>query len=109
MQRQLGNEQFLAKAPAAVIEKMRARVAELGILQGKTRGKMAEMGGIALLGSSELQAKSGGRGRPSHTEQLATDHWQLILWIGTPAHHGDFGERVARRPGDAGCDQLCLH
>jgi valyl-tRNA synthetase len=44
LQRQLGNEQFLAKAPAQVIEKMRARVAELGILQGKARGQMGELG-----------------------------------------------------------------
>ena len=44
LQRQLGNEQFLAKAPAQVIDKMRARVAELGILQGKARGQMAELG-----------------------------------------------------------------
>jgi valyl-tRNA synthetase len=40
----LANEQFLAKAPAQVIENMRKRVAELGILQGKARGQMAEMG-----------------------------------------------------------------
>ncbi len=45
LQRQLGNEQFLAKAPAPVIEKMRARVEELGILQGKARGQMSELGG----------------------------------------------------------------
>ena len=44
LQRQLGNEQFLAKAPAQVIEKMRARVEELGILQGKARGQMSELG-----------------------------------------------------------------
>jgi valyl-tRNA synthetase len=44
LQRQLTNEQFLAKAPAQVIEKMRARVVELGILQGKARGQLAEMG-----------------------------------------------------------------
>ncbi len=44
LQRQLGNEQFLAKAPAQVIEKMRARVAELEILQGKTQGQMDELG-----------------------------------------------------------------
>jgi valyl-tRNA synthetase len=44
LQRQLGNEQFLAKAPAQVIEKMRARVAELEILRGKTRGQLTELG-----------------------------------------------------------------
>jgi valyl-tRNA synthetase len=44
LQRQLGNEQFLAKAPAHVIENMRKRVGELGILQGKARGQMAELG-----------------------------------------------------------------
>jgi valyl-tRNA synthetase len=44
LQRQLGNEQFLAKAPAQVIEKMRARVAELEILRGKTQGQLTEMG-----------------------------------------------------------------
>jgi valyl-tRNA synthetase len=44
LQRQLGNEQFLAKAPAAVIEKMRARVTELEILRGKTQGQMTELG-----------------------------------------------------------------
>ncbi len=40
LQRQLGNEQFLAKAPGAVIEKMRARMAELEILRGKTQGQL---------------------------------------------------------------------
>jgi valyl-tRNA synthetase len=44
LQRQLGNEQFLAKAPAAVIEKMRARLAELEILRGKTQGQLSELG-----------------------------------------------------------------
>jgi valyl-tRNA synthetase len=44
LQKQLGNEQFLAKAPAQVIENMRKRVEELGILQGKARGQMGELG-----------------------------------------------------------------
>jgi valyl-tRNA synthetase len=44
LQRQLGNEQFLAKAPAEVIDKMRARVSELEILRGKTQGQLTEMG-----------------------------------------------------------------
>jgi valyl-tRNA synthetase len=44
LQKQLGNEQFLAKAPAQVVANMRKRVAELGILQGKARGQMGELG-----------------------------------------------------------------
>jgi valyl-tRNA synthetase len=44
LQKQLANEQFLAKAPAQVIENMRKRVAELGILQGKARGQLGELG-----------------------------------------------------------------
>jgi valyl-tRNA synthetase len=40
----LGNEQFLAKAPAQVIENMRKRVAELEILRGKTQGQLGELG-----------------------------------------------------------------
>jgi len=44
LQRQLGNEQFLAKAPAQVIENMRQRVGELEILGAKTRSKLVELG-----------------------------------------------------------------
>jgi valyl-tRNA synthetase len=44
LQRQLGNEQFLAKAPAQVIENMRKRLGELEILGGKARGQMGELG-----------------------------------------------------------------
>jgi valyl-tRNA synthetase len=44
LQKQLGNEQFLAKAPSHVIENMRKRLGELEILQGKTQTKRAELG-----------------------------------------------------------------
>jgi len=43
-QRQLGNEQFLAKAPANVVESLRKQQQELAVLQEKTRGKMKELG-----------------------------------------------------------------
>ncbi len=43
-QRQLGNEQFLAKAPAKVVEGMRKQPAELEVLREKTRSKMKELG-----------------------------------------------------------------
>ena len=43
-QRQLGNEQFLAKAPAQVVEGIRKRAGELVVLREKTQGKLAEMG-----------------------------------------------------------------
>jgi valyl-tRNA synthetase len=43
-QRQLGNEQFLGKAPAIVVENLRRQQAELAILQEKTLGKMRELG-----------------------------------------------------------------
>ena len=42
--RQLGNEQFLAKAPAQVVENLRKQQQELGVLQEKTRSKMEELG-----------------------------------------------------------------
>jgi valyl-tRNA synthetase len=43
-QRQLGNEQFLAKAPAKVVDGLRTRAAELTILLEKTRNKLKELG-----------------------------------------------------------------
>ena len=39
-QRQLSNEQFLAKAPAKVIDGMRARAQELSVLREKAQSKM---------------------------------------------------------------------
>ncbi len=41
--RQLGNEQFLAKAPAHVVEGLRRREQELGVLLQKTRGALEEL------------------------------------------------------------------
>ncbi len=43
-QRQLGNEQFLAKAPAAVVENLRKQQQELALVQEKTLSKMKELG-----------------------------------------------------------------
>jgi len=43
-QRQLGNEQFLAKAPAAVVENLRKQQQELAVLQQKTRSKLTDLG-----------------------------------------------------------------
>jgi len=43
-QRQLGNEQFLAKAPPAVVENLRKQQQELAVLKEKTRSKMKELG-----------------------------------------------------------------
>jgi valyl-tRNA synthetase len=43
-QKQLGNEQFLAKAPAKVVEGLRSRAAELTVLLDKTRNKLKELG-----------------------------------------------------------------
>jgi valyl-tRNA synthetase len=42
-QRQLSNEQFLAKAPAKVVEGLKARAAELRVLREKTVGKLNEL------------------------------------------------------------------
>jgi valyl-tRNA synthetase len=42
-QRQLGNEQFLAKAPAKVVEGIRRRAQELAILREKTESKLNEL------------------------------------------------------------------
>ena len=42
-QRQLGNEQFLAKAPAKVVEGIRKRAQELGILREKVKSKLDEL------------------------------------------------------------------
>jgi valyl-tRNA synthetase len=42
-QRQLGNEQFLAKAPPQVVEGIRKRAEELAVLREKTQGKLAEI------------------------------------------------------------------
>jgi valyl-tRNA synthetase len=43
-ERQLGNEQFLGKAPASVVENLRKQHAEFVILQEKTVAKMRELG-----------------------------------------------------------------
>jgi valyl-tRNA synthetase len=43
-QKQLGNEQFLAKAPASVVENLRKQQQELVVLREKTRSKMKELG-----------------------------------------------------------------
>jgi valyl-tRNA synthetase len=43
-QRQLGNEQFLAKAPANVVEGLRKQHQELAVLQEKTRSQLKELG-----------------------------------------------------------------
>jgi valyl-tRNA synthetase len=44
-QRQLGNEQFLAKAPAKVVEGLRTRADELKVLREKTLAQMQEITG----------------------------------------------------------------
>jgi len=43
-QRQLANEGFLAKAPAAVVEGIRRRQRELAVLREKTASKLKELG-----------------------------------------------------------------
>jgi valyl-tRNA synthetase len=43
-QRQLSNEQFLAKAPAKVVEGLRKRLADLGVLREKSENKFNELG-----------------------------------------------------------------
>ena len=43
-ERQLGNEQFLAKAPADVVENLRKQQQELAVLEQKTRSKLSELG-----------------------------------------------------------------
>jgi valyl-tRNA synthetase len=43
-QRQLGNEQFLSKAPANVVENLRKQQQELALLQEKARSKLNELG-----------------------------------------------------------------
>ncbi|MFZ0864379.1 MAG: valine--tRNA ligase [Candidatus Sulfotelmatobacter sp.] len=43
-QRQLGNEQFLAKAPPAVVENLRKQQQELTVLLDKTQSKLRELG-----------------------------------------------------------------
>jgi valyl-tRNA synthetase len=44
LQKQLENEQFLAKAPTQVIQNMRRRLRELEILRGKAGGQLGELG-----------------------------------------------------------------
>jgi valyl-tRNA synthetase len=43
-QRQLGNEQFLAKAPASVVDGLRKQQQELAVVLGKTQSKLKELG-----------------------------------------------------------------
>jgi valyl-tRNA synthetase len=42
-QRQLSNEQFLAKAPAKVVDGMKKRSQELAVMQEKTKSKLEEL------------------------------------------------------------------
>jgi valyl-tRNA synthetase len=42
-ERQLGNEQFLSKAPAHIVNGLRTRMAELQVLRDKAKGKLAEL------------------------------------------------------------------
>jgi valyl-tRNA synthetase len=42
--RQLGNEQFLSKAPAVVVENLRKQQQELAVMQEKTQSKLKELG-----------------------------------------------------------------
>jgi valyl-tRNA synthetase len=42
-QRQLSNQQFLAKAPAKVVDGMRARAQELAVLRKKAQSKLEEL------------------------------------------------------------------
>jgi valyl-tRNA synthetase len=44
VQRQLGNEQFLAKAPAHIVEGLRKQEAELKLLIGKTKAALDKLG-----------------------------------------------------------------
>jgi valyl-tRNA synthetase len=43
-QKQLGNEQFLSKAPANVVDGLRKQQQELAVLQEKAQSKLAELG-----------------------------------------------------------------
>src|SRR4051812_38990500 len=43
-QRQLGNEQFLAKAPQNVVDNLRKQQQEMAVLKEKTAGKLKELG-----------------------------------------------------------------
>jgi len=43
-QKQMGNEQFLAKAPANVVDGLRRRGKELLVLREKTKSKLEELG-----------------------------------------------------------------
>jgi valyl-tRNA synthetase len=45
-QRQLANEQFLAKAPAKVVDGLRTRAEELKVMRQKTEAKIKEMSGV---------------------------------------------------------------
>jgi valyl-tRNA synthetase len=40
----LGNEQFLSKAPASVVDGLRKQQQELAVVLGKTQSKLKELG-----------------------------------------------------------------
>ena len=42
--KQLGNDQFLAKAPPKVVQGLRKRAEELSVLHDKTKSKLEELG-----------------------------------------------------------------
>jgi valyl-tRNA synthetase len=42
--KQLGNDQFLAKAPPKVVEGLRKRAEELSVLHDKAKSKLEELG-----------------------------------------------------------------
>jgi valyl-tRNA synthetase len=43
-EKQLGNQQFLAKAPSSVVENLRKQQQELAVLQEKAQSKLKELG-----------------------------------------------------------------
>jgi len=79
-QRQLSNEQFLAKAPAKVVEGLKARAEELRVLQEKTVGKLKELDRDAAPQGRLFEPHDGRGAVPTRTERI---------WTGITTDYGD--------------------
>ena len=71
------NEQFLAKAPAQVVEGLRTRVEELTVLREKTLGQLKELGCSSQSASVEQSQLA-----RADRSDWPPDHWRLTLWTG---------------------------
>ena len=105
-ERQLGNEQFLAKAPPKVVEGLRKQLTESKLLREKTHGGVEGAGiSFEFRGLTCASCRSGitrNRLKTGQTRRLTMDwHSRRITAVA--------GKRAAGRQSHQRRDHLCLH